>query len=360
MVNIYLPVLSYGFWALEFSTGWGFGGVGMPVTGTAVHQPFNPAKSLPYPNDLHFSEEKIFLYNNIDSPGIIYSMNLETMELTMEMFFKDPQLMLTLFNNKTITGAATWGDSNTGTITGDFTVVTYKSSIMYQLHIDNAGAPGEDIDKTFLGGEITKYKVSYQVGKLLKENLTIKFMNSVDGARAFSADADFDDGAYSDWDDDAPFHAINCSVEWGGSAIAGIAMETASYEMNLKKEQKHLANSRVAGLNYEGMREVSCIVEGYLTTEDQIDQINALHSAKTKQTLEFIYNDAGGAEERKWQFTNGFISAVKIDGIPEAGKPVKVKLTISQGVGSVASYSGKWLSHVDPYTSPLRIQVVSR
>jgi len=360
MPNLYLPVLSYGYWGIEFSVGWGYGGAGFPITATVAHQGFNPTKSLPYPNDLRYSEERIFLYNSIDAPGIIFSMNMETMELDLEMFFKDPFLMLTMFNNKTITAGATWGDGNTGTIVGDFTVDTYKDSIMYQLHIDNPGASGEDEDKTFLGGEITKYMVSYEVGKLLMENVTIKFMNAVNGAQPFTTDADFDDGLFADWDDDAPYHATSCRVEWGGSAIVGIEIENAKLEIPLIKEQKHLAKSRNASINWDSLREATCTVEGYLSTKAQVTQVQKLHAAKTKQTLEFIYFNPGGAEERKWQFTYGYISDVQIDGIPEAGNPVKTKFVISQGVGSALSYSGKWLSHVDPYTTPKRIYTVDR
>ncbi len=361
MVNIFLPVLSYGYWALEFGVGWGYGGNGMPITATAVHQAFNPSRSLPYPNDLKYTEDRIFVYNSISAPGIVYSMNLETMELDIETYFKDLFLMITMFPLKTVSAAAAWGAGNTGTIAGNFTANTYKDSIMYQFHGDNPGDNLQDIDRTFLGGEITKYKISYETGKLLMENLTIKFMNFVDQTRAFTSDSDFDDGAYADWDDGAPFHATNCSVEWGGTAILGIAIEKASLESVLKKEQKHVAKDRVAGINWDGLRETVCVVEGYLTEKTQLLQIEKLHANKTKQTLEFIYNDAGGTEERKWQFTFGYISDHQIEvGIPSEGNPVKVKITISQGVGSAFTYAGIFMDHVDPYTSPKRIQTADR
>ena len=357
MVNIFLPTLSVGFWARENT--WGNGAVKMPAYTVAVHQPFNPNRSLPFPNDLKYGEDRIFLYNSISAPGIIYSLNLETNELEIEGYYKDPFLMLCMFTNKTVTDAASW--TTTGTIVGNFSVATYKDSLMYQFHGDNPGDDNEDIDKTFLGGEITKYKVSYETGKLLTENVTIKFMNRVDGSQDYYDNSDFDDGAFANWDDGAPFHSTECSIEWGGSAILGIAIEKATLESNTPKEQKHIASSRVAAIPWEGKRETTCTVEGYLTSEDQIEQIEKLYADKTKQTLEFIYNDANGTEERKWQFTLGYISDHQIDGIPEAGNPVKVKMVISQGEGSAFSYSGKFTDHVDPYkAAPRRINCVDR
>ena len=76
-------------------------------------------------------------------------------------------------------------------------------------------------------------------------------------------------------------------------------------------------------------------------------------------TLEYIYNNAGGAEERKFQFTNAYINEFEVDGIPEAGKAVKVNITIKGGVGSMLTYAGALhgLDHADPYT---RINVATR
>jgi hypothetical protein len=362
-MGIYLSPLSYGYWAREST--WGNTAVGMPVTATAVHQGFNAMKSYPWPKDLKYEEEEVYLSNSIDAPGIIYTKLLKTAELKFEAFFRDPFLMLTMFNVKTISAAAQWNSPNYGAIAANFSggVSTYKDSIMYQLHIDDyTGSPVSDIDRTFLGGKIVNYKIRNEAGLLLKEIFTVKFMNYKDQVRAFTSVANFDDGAFGDWDQDGPFHSTAVTVEWNGLAVVGIKSWMEELEIAFKEDSKHFSNSRVAALNWDGKREYYCRLEGILTTKAQLEQLESLHSAKTKQTLEYIYNDAAGNEERKWQFTNAFIKEFEIEGIPEAGNPAKCNITLKGGVGSKLTYAGAWhgLDHLDPYTSPKRVNTANR
>lgn len=362
-MGIYLTPLSYGYWAREST--WGNAAVGMPVTGTAVHQGFNAMKSFPWPKDLKYEEEEVYLCNDIDAPGIVYSTIIKTAELKFEAFFRDPFLALTMFNVKTISAAAQWASPNYGAIAANFSggVATYKDSIMYQLHIDDyTGSPVQDIDRTFLGGKITNYKLRNEAGKLLKELLTIKFMNWKDQVRAFSSVTTFDDGLFGDWDQDGPFHSTEVTVEWGGAAVVGIDSWMEELEVVFKEEMKHYSNARYAGENWDGKREYFCRLEGILKTKAQLTQLESLHSAKTKQTLEYIYNNAGGSEERKFQFTNAYVKEFEIDGIPEAGKAAQVKITLKGGVGSKLTYAGAFhgLDHTDPYTTPKRIKTADR
>ncbi len=360
---VYLSPNSYGYWAREST--WGNAATAMPITATAVHQPFNPMKSYPWPKDLKYEEEEVYLSNSIDAPGIVYSTIIKTAELKFEGFFRDPFLMLTMFNIKTVSAAAQWNSPNFGAIAGNFSggASTYKDSIMYQLHLDDyTGSPVSDIDRTFLGGKIINYKVRNEAGKLLKEILTIKFMNWKDQVRAFSSVAAFDDGQWADWDQDGPFHSTAVTVEWGGSAVVGIETWMEELEVDLKEEMKHYSQKYYADENWDDQRQYFCRLEGILTTKAQLSQLESLYSAKTKQTLEYIYNNAGGSEERKWSFTNAYIKEFEVDGVPEAGKAVNVKITIKGGVGSMLTYAGAFhgLDHTDPYTTPKRINSVGR
>jgi len=360
---VYLSPNAYGYWARE--SAWGNANVAMPVTGTAIHQPFNAMKSYPWPKDLKYEEEEVYLSNSIDAPGIIYSTVIKTAELTFETFFRDVFLALTMFNIKTVSAAAQWASPNFGAIAGNFSggADTYKDSIMYQLHLDDyTGSPVNDIDRTFLGGKIINYKLRNEAGKLLKEILTIKFMNWKDQVRAFSSVAAFDDGHWGDWDQDGPFHSTAVTVEWGGAAVVGIESYMEELEIDLKEGMQHLSNARYAGMNWDDVRASYCRLEGFLTTKAQLSQLESLYSAKTKQTLEYIYNNAGGSEERKFQFTNAYIKEFEVDGTPEPGKAVKVKITLKGGVGSMLTYAGAFhgLDHTDPYTTPKRINTVDR
>ena len=360
---VYLSPNSYGYWAREST--WGNANTAMPITATAIHQPFNAMKSYPYPKDLKYEEEEVYLSDSINAPGIIYTKIIKTAELKFEAFFRDPFLMLTIFNIKTVSAAAQWASPNFGAIAGNFSggAATYKDSIMYQIHIDDyTGSPISDIDRTFLGGKIINYKLRNEAGLLLKEIFTIKFMNYKDQVRAYSAVAAFDDGQWADWDQDGPFHSTAVTVEWGGSAVVGIDSWMEELELDLKEPMQHYSNARYAGGNWDDRRQYFCRLEGILTTKAQLEQLEKLYAAKTKQTLEYIYNDAAGNEERKWQFTNAYVKEFEVDGVPEAGQAVKVNITLKGGVGSMLTYAGAFhgLDHTDPYTTPKRINTADR
>ncbi len=361
------------FWAREGALlpTFGYGAAGMPAASTIVHQPFNPSKKMPVPIISVGHEEHVL--SDARVPGIIADTKIEPVEIDFnDMFFKDPYLMFCLFPNKTMTGAITWGASNTGTLIGNFTVETYSDSIMYQVKVADASGGGSHLEYTFHGGEITQYKLVAEESKLLMESVKIKFMDMVSNSRAFTTDGDFDDGSTrpnAAWDDDGPYHSKNVSYEWGGSAPVGIQVRKGTLTIITPKPQEHIQNSQKAQINYLGSPlGFEVLLEGFLSTNVQVAEVIKAYANKTKQTFEYIYNDAGGAEERKWQCTQVYLKKYEFDGdgIPEAGKPVKCKLTFGLGVANAGtkaaiSYSGKWLSHVDPYHATIRrINVAAR
>ncbi len=361
------------YWAREGALlcTFGYGGAGMPAATTIVHQPFNPCKKMPVPI-IRIGHEEIVL-SDARVPGIIADTKIEPQEIDFnDMYYKDPFLGLCLFSNKTMTGVATWGAGNTGTIEANFTVETYWDSIMYQVKVFDAAAGASHLEYTFHGGEINQYQLVAEESKLLMENVKVKFMDMVFNSRAFTTDANFDDGSTrpnAAWDDDAPYHSKDVSYEWGGSAPVGIQVKKGTLTIKTPRPQEHLQNSQKAQINYLGSPlEYEVVLEGLLSTNAQVTEVILAYASKTKQTFEFIINDAGGAEERKWQSTQVYLSDYEFDGdgIPEAGNPVKCKLTFKNGVAdagtlSVISYSGKWTGHVDPYHATVRrVNVVGR
>lgn len=362
-----------GFWAREgaTTTTWGYAAAGMPISTTAVHQPFNPSKSLPVPI-IKVGHEEIVLSDD-RVPAIIHDTLIDPVEVDFkDMYFKDPFLLLCLFPNKTLTAANTWGEGNTGTITADFTAETYKDSIMYQVKLADSSGSASHMEYTFHGGEITEYKLASEKGKLLMESVKVKFMDMVGNSRAFTSDPDFDDGSTrpnANWDEDAPFLSKNVSYKWGGSAPAGIQIEKGTTTIKVPREQETLQNSEKAQVNWMGSPlSFEAELEGFVSTNAQMTEIRNGYASKTKQTFETIYHNAGGAEERKLQCTQLYLKGFEFDGegIPESGKPVKCKLIFGMGVADAGtkaaiSYSGKWTSHVDPYHATIRrINVASR
>ncbi len=349
---------------------WGNAAAGMPVTTTAKHQPFNPSKSLKMP--LIKLGEEVLISSDDLMPLIIADTLKEPVEIEFpEMIFKDPFLLFCALTNKTETGAATWGDGNTGTIYGDFSVETYIDSIMVQYRIYDSSGGTNHLDYTALGGEITKYVWVAEKGKLLREKVSVKFMNLVANTQAFTSDLDFDDGAVrpnAAWDEDAPFHSKNVSYEWGTSAVGSIAIEKGTMTLTTGKAQEHTQESQVASTHYRDSQNIVFELDGFISDKDQFEEILKAYASKTKQTFEMIYNDAGSIEERKVQATQVYLEKFDFEGdaIPESGKPVKCKLIFKAGVAdagtrSVISFSGKWTSHVDPYhATSRRINVVGR
>lgn len=361
------------FWAREGATTctFGYAAAGMPASTTIVHQPFNACKKMPVPIIRVGHEEHVL--SDARVPQIIADTKIEPQEIDFnDMFFNDPFLMLCLLPNKTMTGAATWGAGNTGTITGDFTVETYWDSIMYQVKVYDAAVGASHLEYTFHGGEITQYQLAAEEGKLLRENVKVKFMDMVSNSRAFTTDANFDDGGTrpnAAWDDDGPFHSKDVSYEWNGSAPAGIQVKKGTLTIKTPRPQEHLQNSQKVQIHYLGSPlEFEVVLEGLLSTNAQVTEVLLAYASKTKQTFEFIYNDAGGAEERKFQCTQVYLKNYEFegDGIPEAGNPVKCKLTFKNGVSNAGvkgaiSYSGKWTGHVDPYHATIRrVNVAAR
>ena len=366
-------LLHYGFWAREGATTVTIGnsGTGMPSSTTVNHQAFNPSKSLPVPV-MPLGEERLDSSDSLD-PLIISDTKIEPVEVEFaEHVFKDPFMLLTLFPEKTVTSQSDWNTGQTGTIAADFSTLDHVDSIMYQVRqFDSAGSP-DHIDLTFLGGQMTQYKWIANKETLLRESYTIKFMNRVVNTRAFISNTDFDDGKTrpnANWDEDAPFLTSGVTYEWGGSAVAATTIEKGTLTINTPKEQQGDQSSQIATTFWDvGPREFMVVLEGWITAETQLTEFKKAYASKTKQTFEMIYNNAGGAEERKLQATEVYVAGFEYEGegIPEAGNPVKVKLTFKAGVANdgtrtVISYSGKFTGHVDPYaTTPRRINVDAR
>ena len=368
-------LLHVGFWAREGATTVTIGnsGSGMPSSTTVNHQAFNYSKSLPVPR-IELGEERMDSSDSLD-PLVISDTIKESVELEFsDMIYRDPFLLLTLFNEKAVSSQSNWNSGQVGTITADFSTNDHYDSIMYQVRQFDASGSADHIDWTFLGGQLTKYQWVAERGKLMRESFTIKFMNSVSNTRAFITDSNFDDGKTRPnavWDQDGPFLSNGVTYEKGGSAISGFTITKGTLTISTPKAQEADQSSQIATVFWdEGPREFTVELEGWLTSEAQITEAQLSYANKTKSTFEMIYNDAGGSEERKIQATQVYLFKVDYDGdgIPEAGKPVKAKLTFKAGVSNtgtrtVISFSGKWAGddHTDPYAAtPRRINVDTR
>ena len=137
-------------------------------------------------------------------------------------------------------------------------------------------------------------------------------------------------------------------LKWGGSELTALSIKTMDWSFELPRDSEQIYSSLTHAVDYKAVRNFMCTITGIMSGLQAVTEVEKLYSARLKQTLQ-LYYDKTVDEEKYLQFTNAYFSPESDNvPIPEAGKPVEVTLIFKGGAETAASFSGKWLKHVDP------------
>lgn len=155
------------------------------------------------------------------------------------------------------------------------------------------------------------------------------------------------DGGWSLWDDEytskSSVLSKDVTITWGGSAISGHEWKKFTLELAIPKNLIFVGKQLKALDFYDGVREpYKLTLEGIVTGDDNIAEVLAAISSKTKATVKLQY---GTTNIGYIQFTNGYLSTKEpIGAIPEAGNPFEATLILTGGADSELTFN--WTGNV--------------
>jgi hypothetical protein len=339
---VYTGQDGFVFWMLE-----GTKGDADPTSDT--HQPFNPIDEITTPRS-EYSSEKLKWASDLSTSKIVDNVR-ENGEITINTFFQDPFLGLCIFTEKGTDGA--W-DADPETISADFSTMDHESSIgMYSREADLSGST--DLDKLFKYGRVIQRNLIVEPGKYIREEITMKFgdQEDFDGSEeTFDSVADFDDGEWADWT--SPIHSKNATLYRGGSEVNttnfGFEITKITFSLEVPRTYQNLANSLVVGLDWIEEIVPTVSVEGYLTDDTFIDELETLPDSRTKSTMKLELES--GTYEKYDQITNMYLASIEgLGDKPTAGEAHQVTLKF-EGEDPAYSLSYKYdgTSLTDPST----------
>jgi hypothetical protein len=338
------------YWAIE--SAFLNAGVGMPITATAVHQPFNPIEgkvSLPmgkYTTQETHTQESLDPNENL-SFASAFEDGKGAFPNDKGSIYHDPMWMLALvFTKKVVSGTWAGGAGTYGKITGDFTARTHKDSVMIQYKtVDEDGTVVEE--KTILGVKAAEYSLSFKKGDVLREKANLITANELDNSRAYSAVAAFDDGRWADWAKSTVYPAEDCVIYWDDSFAAQLVdIKIEEAEFIIKMEPEYLKTSDSLKSQYEHLtnREYTATIKGYVFGDTELDEFRLAYSSKTKKNLRLQW-DTTASETKFLDFQNAYISNIEEIAIPAANEAYNVTLTF-KAFG--CDYEGNFNNLTDP------------
>jgi len=345
MVTIYLGKQAYVY--LKSESSWNVASV-MGNGSTQKHVPFNQMKTFVPPKP-KFSETVVYTFESFE-PSIIFTPLLNPGEGVIEMFYRDPLVLLRLFTRKVANSGGAWltGGSDNN-IVADFVSTADEETIAIQYEIEDRDAANE-IDRRLDGCEITKYDWVINKGELLMENITIKAAGFADATQDPDIDAGFDggqfdrtgvDGGFGAWDGEVTraIHASEITLTLGGSALAGLSIENFTLSIEVPKEYQHTQESRNATIHFKGTRKWSLSVDGWLKTKAHLEEAEKIFSAKSASSILKVAYNVG--LDKFIQFTNAYVSSADFETIPipEAGQAARTSFVIRGGEDTALSFT---------------------
>jgi len=338
------------YWALE--NAFKNKGDPMPVTGTAVHQPFNPMEgdiSLPYPS---YEEEVVFTSDSLD-PNINLS---HTVKLNpgntgfpndKGMIYHDPQFMLAMvFTHKAVSGTWSGGAATYGKITGDFTAYDHIDTCMIQYKLIDDELTTK-FSETLNGILATEFKIGFDKGGVLRTKYNLISAQMQPNTQAYSADGNFDDGHWGDWAKSTYYPASGCRVYWDDSFAAefvDIDVYSCWFTIGIPKEMLTEGGSLVPLLYKAGNRKFTAEVIGNIRGDTELDELYALLSAKTKKNLRLQW-DITANEGKFMDIDDAFIKKIDARKIPGAANNYEGTLTLE---GFTCDFEGNYENLPDP------------
>lgn len=350
MGNVTTGLNAVLYWAIE--SAFLNSGAGMPVTGTATHQPLNPAEgkiNLPVGK---YKTTEVHTQDSLDpNENLSYASEFEDGKGLFPNdkgeIWHDPFFMLALiFTHKTVTGSWSGGAGTYGKITGDFTDDDDKDSAMIQYKIVDADDTVVE-EKTINGVKCEQFEIGFKKGDVLRAKYSLITANEQDNTRAYSADGDFDDGKWADWAKSTYYHASDCRIYWDDSYVAQLT-DTPVLEASfvIKTPQNFLKTSDSLKSQYEhlGNREYSAIIKGYVFGDTEMDEFRLAYSSKTKKNLRLQW-DTTASETKFLDLQNAYIEMMSETAIPGANEAYEVTFTF-KAFG--ADFEGNYNNLPDP------------
>lgn len=317
------------------------------------HIPFNPMEDVPVPKAIYTQKEAQTAESLV--PSLIWDEMLQEQEKEYSTIYKDPFLLLTLFDEKSVAG---FGGGATGQISAAMgTGCDCKYDTLWiQSHIKDLACVN-DIDKRLKGCEVISFELSVETGDLLREKAIIRSYDFDESLTVMNCSADFHgaeftaNGGYSEWNEKNANGVIFTAVKmkWGGTGFSdlGLASKSKKVKLDVPKESEHTSESLVASQHWEGNRRWTAEVQGTLVTDALILEAEKPLANKVKATIDF-YIDADTGEEEYVRITNMFVEKVESDDISKASESKQATVTFRMYKDSVVSYSGKFAEQTDP------------
>lgn len=338
------------YWAVEAS--FGNAGAGMPATGTATHQPFNPIEgrvNLPVPN---YEQTVIYLQDSLDpNANFIYDSDYVDAKKAFPngngMIYHDPFFMLaSVWTHKAVSGTWSGGAETYGKITGDFTDDDDEDTVMMQYKtVDRSATTVEE--KTILGVKSEEFRIGFKNKGLLRTWYNLISMNELDNSRAYSAVAAFDDGKWADWAKSTYYTAANCVIYWDDSFAAeltDIKIEDCYFIIKTPQNYSKTSDSLKSQYRSNGNREYKAEITGLVLGDTELDEFRAAYASKTKKNLRLQW-DSTASEKKFLDIDDAFVRNMKDSLIPNATEKYRVTLYFE---GISADFEGNYENLTDP------------
>lgn len=341
------------YWARE--SAFKNAGVGMPVTGTATHQPLNPAEGdinliMPtYEQQLHNTTESLDPDSNLTHDKN-YGPGEGSFPNGDGFIYRDPMFMCaTVFPNKAITGTWAGGAGTYGKITADFTALTYEDTVMMQyLTKTLAGVTVES--RTILGIKAAKFRIGFAAGDFLRTWYDLISAQELDNTQAYSASASYDDGRWADWAKSTYYPATDCKIYWDdsfASELADIKISEAYFDIMIPQNYGLVESSSLVPFARNNQnREYTAEIIGWITGDTELDEFRAAYPSKTKKNLRMIW-DSTASEKKFMDIDDAFVESIEATQIKAAGDAWKVTMNFR---GYTCDYEGNFNNLADPTT----------
>lgn len=338
------------YWATENT--FKYGEAGMPVTGTRVHQPFNPIEGkIKLPFEIP-TQELIYTTDSLDpNANLSYSNERPPGEALFPndkgMIYHDPFLMLALvFTNKTVSGSWSGGAGTYGQIKGDFVNDDDKDTVMIQYKKVDDDAVAQ-FEKTLHGVLSQEFRIGFEKGGVLRTKYNLKSAKVVDNSQAYSASGNFDDGRWADWAKSTFYLAANCKVYWDDSYAAeltDIDVYSCWFIITTPIIMQVESASLTPFAYHRGNRSYSIEITGNVKGDTELDELEEILSNKTKKNMRLQW-DTTASEEKFIDIDDAFLDSIDGREIPAASENYEKTLTFK---GFSCDFEGNYNNLPDP------------
>ncbi len=346
---------TYNIDQIYFALENGYGNSWVAMDGADIHQAFNPIQGdieVPKPK---FEEELVTLSNSLDyNEDLSYDKDKVPGKGQFPggdgLIYRDPFLFLTAFTHKTKTGTWEGGAATYGKLTGDFTAIDDRSSIMIQAGSSDGVTP---LNRCYNGGLVTSYQIGFKKGGLLRSVPEFSIADFQVNTQAFVPDSDFDNGYWSLWALKGAtqkfYHASDCKLYWDDSHVAelaGLKIEDCRVKISIPKDQESDHSALVHKWEWDKNRLHEAVVSGILYGNTEYLEAEKSFQTKSKKDLRFSWDQT--TNEQKWvQLDSAWIVGLTTQKLPSKENALRIEYTFK---GQTSQFEGNYENRPDPLT----------